>query len=1109
MGLLNLRTMDKIFTKLKSRFLQNHQILIRNFVLVNLLLLPLFLVKANPDTSSGNKAEQAASMPSRSMAILHHSYPELDLKIGESAFAIIDDQNLLLNPSFESDFDDWVTSGYVAVADDRYVQEGNYYGYLWYNGGSSSIYQEVSNIIPGETYNLTWYGGTHDDAFNHQVGLSFYDAGGSQIGSTVWRQVDYVVGCCDFGFSYPMAIYNLDGTDDNNLNEEGISLVAPAGAFTARVSARNTGGDYLKLDVICLDGPVCIYPSASDDAYEVCDNGTLAENVGDNDSDLGTTTFSITVDPGNGTASIDDSGNLTYTSNAGFAGSDILTYEVCNDGVCCATANVDITVHPIPLAEAGPDQLTCSNSAVTLTASGGISYEWSTGETTTSIDVSPTLTTTYDVTVTDANNCMSVAAATVTVSDMQLVRIVLVDTDSGNEHATITEGSSFPIDALPENVTIEVIVGGTVESVRLTVSGDETIDNDSPYRYISDDADWNPVEGGYSVTVELFSEDDTNGLNCITQTLNFTIEGPTCSDPVLASDNFETCEGTILDGDVSTNDTGYSNQGINVVDDVDNGTLALNNDGTFTYTPGTGFSGNDQFEYEVCNEVDQCCQTTTVDLTVLSNDISIGSIVQDDLCGDANGSIDLSVSGGVSPYTFTWGDIASDIEDRNGLTAGDYDVTVADDQGCSATATITVGEALAFSVSVDDQDICPGGSTVLQAVVDGGLAGYAYLWSTGEITENITVNPGSTESYDVTVTDANTCTVTATASVTVNALPDLTAEYQINGGAFTEGTSLSACEGSDIVLNFVGTNYGDWTFEWTGPNGFSQTNNDTGNPDNDAITLSSVSAANFGTYDVTYTDPNGCQNMASFLIDSYAITVDLGVDQNICVGSSTTISATVTGGVAPFDYAWSTGDNTASISVTPSSDDFYDVTVTDANGCTATDQTGVFVVSVDAVDDEVSQCPELSSIAIDLAANDSGYDAGSTWTVISAPNNGAVGISEDGEAVYSADDDFCGSDQFTYELCTDGCCDQATVTITLDDSSDPSISASLSGGSYECDEVPLTEVPSSITDDCDEAPMLSFDETQDPGSCPNEYTITRTWTATGSLWQPDDRRGDN
>ena len=506
-----------------------------SLVLIGILAFgnPVSLGSTHPN--SGQFENSGTSLPSRTQMVLSRLHSEKELKSWFNRPPVkallapgplipgAEGNNLLLNPGFEDGMDDWNVSGYAAVTDNRYVQEGNYYGYLWYDGGSTTIYQEIDNIIPGETYDLTWYGGTHDDFYNHRVGMSFYDSGGSQIGSTTWVQVDYVVGCCSFGVDYPMAYYDLDGTDDNDLNEEGISLVAPASAFTVRVTAVSSGGDYLKLDGMCLDGLVCENPTASDDSYEICDDETLSENVGDNDSDLGSTTFTITSGPSNGTASIDDSGNLDYTPVASFVGTDNLTYEVCNDGACCASASVSIKVEatpvvsvatadpicgqdngsitfsfgntngrsniefsmdggssyplnvkdnigsasftdlvagtydlwvrwgndecpvdlgsetltevPGPTADAGENQSICIGETAELIASGGDTYLWSTGETGTSIEVTPDVTTTYSVTVTDANNCTDTDEVEVTVNALP----TLVCESNVNNEGWVTE----------------------------------------------------------------------------------------------------------------------------------------------------------------------------------------------------------------------------------------------------------------------------------------------------------------------------------------------------------------------------------------------------------------------------------------------------------------------------------------------------------------------------------------------------------------------------------------------------------------------------------------------------------------------------------------------
>ena len=88
-----------------------------------------------------------------------------------------------------------------------------------------------------------------------------------------------------------------------------------------------------------------------------------------------------------------------------------------------------------------------------------------------------------------------------------------------------------------------------------------------------------------------------------------------------------------------------------------------------------------------------------------------------------------------------------------------------------------------------------------------------------------------------------------------------------------------------------------------------------------------------------------------------------------------------------------------------------------------------------------------------------------------------LGVGPIGLATYSPPDNFCGTDQFVYEICINDCCSQATVSVEYTDDTDPSISGDFSTVTVECDNIPSISLPTSLNDNCDEAPDLTFDET--------------------------------
>src|SRR5690606_22602947 len=124
------------------------------------------------------------------------------------------------------------------------------------------------------------------------------------------------------------------------------------------------------------------------------------------------------------------SGGVDYVWNTGATTSEITvsplvttTYEVLVTDIngCENTAEVTVTVNPLPLADAGADVVICYGNSTTLMASGGVDYVWNTGATTSEITVFPLVTTTYEVLVTDANGCENTAEVTVTVNPLPLV----------------------------------------------------------------------------------------------------------------------------------------------------------------------------------------------------------------------------------------------------------------------------------------------------------------------------------------------------------------------------------------------------------------------------------------------------------------------------------------------------------------------------------------------------------------------------------------------------------------------------------------------------------------------------------------------------------------
>ncbi len=251
------------------------------------------------------------------------------------------------------------------------------------------------------------------------------------------------------------------------------------------------------------------------------------------------------------------------------------------------------------------------------------------------------------------------------------------------------------------------------------------------------------------------------------------------------------------------------------------------------------------------------------------------------------------------------------IENVTLAAAGTYIVTVTNANGCVAIVPIdvVVNESPTGSAS-SNSPVCAGAMISLSA--NGGTMynwtgpdGFSSNLQNPEIPDASLDNAGT---YSVTVTNADGCEDLATVEVVVNVV----------GGSI--GSNSPICAGEDLIL----TASGGASYHWTGPDGFSS--NDQNPVVSSAPTLAS------GTYEVTITAANGCQeslaeNVTVNPLPNAAINPDA---VTICGGTPTDLTAS--GGAT---YLWSTGATAATITVAPTSTMTYTVTVTSAANCTA------------------------------------------------------------------------------------------------------------------------------------------------------------------------------
>jgi gliding motility-associated-like protein len=339
-------------------------------------------------------------------------------------------------------------------------------------------------------------------------------------------------------------------------------------------------------------------------------------------------------------------------------------------------------------------------------------------------------------------------------------------------------------------------------------------------------------------------------------------------------------------------------------------TITAVGNGTFTWNNGaTGntitVSPTANARYSVIATASNGYQDSSV-IHVTVNPLPVVTISPASPAVCAGGSVTLTGNGALG-YLWSDGTVANSITVTPASTTS-YSVTGADANTCTASATtiVTVNPLPVAVVTPATVAICTGDNTTLTA-----SGGATYQWSNNTTTAAITVAPTATTTYIVIATDANNCTASASGTVTVNPLPVVT----------ITPASPAVCIGNSATLTAGGGTSYTWS---TGDN-------------TAAVTVTPAATA---TYSVTATDANTCTATGSATVTVNPLPVPVVNPATATVCAGTPASLTASGGNS---YNWSTGDNTAALTVTPIATTTYTVTVTDANTCSATTDATVTV----------------------------------------------------------------------------------------------------------------------------------------------------------------------
>ena len=660
------------------------------------------------------------------------------------------------------------------------------------------------------------------------------------------------------------SITNNDGTTELTCSQTSISITATGGSSYSWSNSANTAntsptsaGTYT---VTVTGSNGC---TDTESIILTQDISTPTAGITNNDGTTiltcSQTSISVTA-TGGGTYSWSNS--LGSNAGASITSAGTYTVTVTKSNGCTDTESITITSNTTaPTAgitnNDGTTELTCSQTSVSLTATGGSSYSWSNSAST--ANTSPTSAGTYTVTVTGSNGCTDTESVILT-SNTTAPTAGITNND-GTTELTCTQTS----------ISVTATGGGTYSwSGSLGSSSGASITS----------------AGTYTVTV--------TASNGCTNTESITITSNTTAPTAGITNNDGTTELTCSQTSISVTATG-------------GGTYAWSNSATTANTSPTSAG-----TYTVTVTSSNGC-TNTESVTLTSNTTAPTAGITNNTgtttltC--ATTSISVTATGG---GTYSWDNSLGTNATQSLTSAGKYFVTVTSSNGCTDVGSIT----LASNTTAPTAGITnnTGSSTITcttTSISVSATGGGTYSWD-NSLGSNASQTLSSAATYNVTVTASNGCTDDASLTITSNTTaPTVTAN----------STSSSICSGGSVTLTGGGANTYSWNNSVT---------------DGQAFTPGSTT-----TYTVTGTNTtNGCTNTASttVTVNSNPTATPTASPTTVTSGGSSSLSAGAASGNGSYTYSWDNGSTLSSTTVanptaTPTTATTYSVTVTDGNGC--------------------------------------------------------------------------------------------------------------------------------------------------------------------------------
>lgn len=630
----------------------------------------------------------------------------------------------------------------------------------------------------------------------------------------------------------------------------------------------------------CLASNVC-------DTFRVTFNAPLTVSIAPSSPALcnGQTATTVTAIPSGGTPPYNFLWNNVNPTQTISVGAGVYNIKL-TDGSGCPPAynSVSVTTYSVPVfVSGGADKTLCiTNPVATLNAtlSGANGLIWSGGSGT----FSPNNTTASNLFYTPSAAELAAGSATLIVSTTGSGACP-VSTDTVVLYYTGFTGTAAVA------ATAVSCYGGSNGSSSLTVSGGM-----APYTYL-----WNSVPtkttaiasnlspGNYTVNI-------TDNIGCVIQ------QTVSVNQPLPVSFSSTVTPVSCYNGA--------------------NGALAIVASGgsspyTYSWSPGsqatTSVNNLSAGTYTVkISDANACVLTTSFAITQPAS-LTIAFTQSNVSCFNGlNGAINAFVSGGTTPYTYSWNPGGATTGNITGLQAGTYSLTVKDNLNCPVVKTVILTQPPAFSVTTTaTNETCNylnNGSATVSA--SGGTAPYTYVWQPGNITTPATGSL-TAGSYSLTTNDANGCTTSTVISIS-EPLP-----LSVSFASPTHVSCYGGSNGSVAASASGGTSA--YSYAWL--------------PGNTSAALNTNMA--MGIYTVYVTDSRSCTANATVSITQPASLTINGVTGSVACNGGNTGSASITagGGTLPYTYFWQPAGQTSS-SISSLSSGSYTALITDAKGCT-------------------------------------------------------------------------------------------------------------------------------------------------------------------------------